>query len=331
MKTTFSPTRRSLVLALAAAGFAWSGAAAAADAAYPSHPVRLMVGFSPGGAVDNVARQLGQSLALKLGQPFVVENKPGATGTIAAEAAARAAPDGYTLLLGTQSTMVVAPGLFPKLNFKPLDDFIPISLVASVPLALVVNSSLPVKNVKELIELARSKNGGLMYASSGQGGPQHVASELLASMAGVKMVHVPYKGEANALNDLLGNQVPVMFGNLPTMLPYIHSGKVKVIAVSSLQRAEAAPDIPTIAESGLPGFEALTWFGLYAPAGTPRPVVDRLYTNVKQTLADPAVRKKLQAEGLTVVGSTPEQFRAYMKTEAVKWGKLIETAHIKAE
>jgi tripartite-type tricarboxylate transporter receptor subunit TctC len=331
MKATFSNTRRSLMLALAAAGCAWTCTAAAANDVYPAKPVRLLVGFSAGGAVDNVARQLGQALTTRLGQPFVVENKPGATGTIAAEVTAKSPADGYTLLLGTQSTMVVAPGLYPKLNFKPLEDFIPISLVASVPLALVVHPSLPVKNVKELIALARSKNGGLMYASSGQGGPQHVASELLASMAGVEMVHVPYKGEANALNDLLGNQVPIMFGNLPTLLPHIRSGKVKVLAVSSLQRAEAAPDIPTIAESGLPGFEALTWFGLYAPAGTPRPVVDRLVTAVTQSLADPAIKSKLRAQGLTIVGNNPDQFRAYMKTEMVKWGKLIETAHIKAE
>jgi tripartite-type tricarboxylate transporter receptor subunit TctC len=331
MKATFSNTRRSLMLALAAAGCAWTCAAAAANDVYPAKPVRLLVGFSAGGAVDNVARQLGQALTTRLGQPFVVENKPGATGTIAAEVTAKSPADGYTLLLGTQSTMVVAPGLYPKLNFKPLEDFVPISLVASVPLALVVHPSLPVKNVKELIALARSKNGGLMYASSGQGGPQHVASELLASMAGVEMVHVPYKGEANALNDLLGNQVPIMFGNLPTLLPHIRSGKVKVLAVSSLQRAEAAPDIPTIAESGLPGFEALTWFGLYAPAGTPRPVVDRLVTAVTQSLADPVIKSKLRAQGLTIVGNNPDQFRAYMKTEMVKWGKLIETAHIKAE
>jgi tripartite-type tricarboxylate transporter receptor subunit TctC len=330
MKTIFSTTRRKLVFAVAAAACAWTCAATASDA-YPSKPVRLLVGFSAGGAVDNVARQLGQSLGGKLGQPFVIENKPGATGTIAADLVAKSPADGYTLLLGTQSTMVVAPGMYPKLPFKPLEDFVPISLVASVPMALVVNPAVPVKNVKELIELARSKNGNLVYASSGQGGPQHVGSELLASMAGVRMVHVPYKGEANALSDLLGNQVPVMFGNLPTLLPHIRSGKVKVLAVSSLQRAEAAPDIPTVAESGLPGFEALTWFGLYAPAGTPRPVIDQIASAVKQSLSDPAVKNKLNAQGLTVVGSAPDQLRAYMKTETVKWGKLIETAHIKPE
>lgn len=289
------------------------------------------MGFSAGGAVDIVARQIGFALTPRLGQAIVVENKPGATGTIAADSAAKAAPDGYTLLLATQSTMVVAPGLFPKLSFSPLKDFIPISLVASVPLVLVTNPEVPAKNVKELIELARSKNGGLAYASSGSGGPQHVASELLASMAGVKMTHIPYKGEANALNDLLGNQVPVMFGNLPTMLPYIRSKKVRAIAVSSLNRAETAPDLPTIAESGLPGFEALTWFGLFAPAGTPRPVIDRIHAALVQSLADPDFKAKLRAQGLSVVGDTPEQFRAYMQTESVKWGKLIESAHIKPE
>lgn len=331
MKKTYCVKRRSVLVALAVAGLGCLGSVAAASDAYPSKPIRLLVGFSAGGAVDNVARQLGQGLSQKLGQPVVIENKPGATGTIAADAAAKAAPDGYTLLLGTQSTMLVAPSLYPNLGFKPLQDFVPISLVASVPLVLVVNPSVPVKNIKEFIELARARNGGLMYASSGQGGPQHVASELLAQMAGVKLGHVPYKGEALALNDVLGNQVPVMFGNLPTMLPHIRSGKVRAIAVSSLQRSEAAPDIPTIAESGLAGFEALTWFGVFAPAATPGPVVSRLEESIKQTLADPATKTKLQAQGLTVVGNSPDQFRAYMKTETVKWAKLVESAQIKPE
>jgi len=330
MKKLYSSTRRSLVLALAVAGCGWLGVAAADDA-YPSKPVRMLVGFSAGGAVDNVARQLSQGMSQRLGQSVIIDNKPGATGTIAAEAAAKSPGDGYTLLLGTQSTMLVAPSVYPKLGFKPLQDFVPISLVASVPLVLVAHPSVPVKNIRELIELARSKDGGMMYASSGQGGPQHVASELLAQMAGVKLTHVPYKGEAIALNDVLGNQVPVMFGNLPTLLPHIRSGKVRAIAVSSLQRSEAAPDIPTIAESGLPGFEALTWFGVFAPASTPRPIVDRLLNDINQTLADPATRSKLQAQGLTVMGNHPDQFRAYMKTETVKWAKLVESAHIKPE
>ncbi|MDB5824898.1 MAG: LacI family transcriptional regulator [Herminiimonas sp.] len=329
-----SPSRRRFTLLAAAtaatAATAFTGMASAADA-YPNHPIRLLVGFSAGGAVDIVARQLSFALTPKLGQSIVVENKPGATGTIAAEAAAKAAPDGYTLLLATQSTMVVAPGLFPKSSFSPLKDFIPVSLVASVPMVLVTNPSTPANNLKELIDLARSKNGGLAYASSGSGGPQHVASELLASMANVKMTHIPYKGEANAINDLLGNQVPLMFGNLPTLLPYIKAKKVRAIAVSSLHRAETAPDIPTIDESGLKGFEALTWFGVFAPAGTPRPVIDRLHANLVQSLADPEFKGKLKAQGLTLVGNTPEQFRAYMQTESVKWAKLIENAHIKPE
>jgi len=331
MKKPYSGTRRSVVFALAAAGCGWLGVAAAASDAYPSKPVRMLVGFAAGGAVDNVARQLGQGLSQRLGQAVVIENKPGATGTIAAEAAAKSPGDGYTLLLGTQSTMLVAPSVYPKLGFKPLQDFVPISLVASVPLVLVAHPSVPARNIKELIELARSKDGGLMYASSGQGGPQHVASELLAQMAGIKLGHVPYKGEAIALNDVLGNQVPIMFGNLPTLLPHIRSGKVRAIAVSSLQRSEAAPDIPTIAESGLPGFEALTWFGVFAPISTPKPVVDRLLNDINQTLADPAAKGKLQAQGLTVMGNNPDQFRAYMKTETVKWAKLVESAHIKPE
>jgi tripartite-type tricarboxylate transporter receptor subunit TctC len=327
----YSSIRRSLLVTLAAVGCGWVGSAGAANDTYPSKPVRLIVGFSAGGAVDNVARQVGQGMSQKLGQPVIIENKPGATGTIAADSVAKAAPDGYTLLLGTQSTMLVAPSLYPNLPFKPLRDFVPISLVASVPLVLVAHPSIPVKNVKELIELARSKNGGLMYASSGQGGPQHVASELLAQMAGVKLVHVPYKGEALALNDVLGNQVPIMFGNLPTLLPHIRSGKVRAIAVSSLERSDVAPDIPTIAESGLPGFEALTWFGVFAPANTPGPVVTRLQDDIKKTLADSATKTKLQAQGLTVMGNTPDQFRAYMKTETVKWAKLVESAQIKPE
>lgn len=331
MKKTYSGIRRSLIVTLAAAGCGWLGSVGAANDAYPSRPVRLLVGFSAGGAVDNVARQLGQGMSQKLGQPIVIENKPGATGTIAADAVAKAAPDGYTLLLGTQSTMLVAPSLYPNLPFKPLQDFVPISLVASVPLVLVAHPSVPVKNIREFIELARSRNGGLMYASSGQGGPQHVASELLAQMAGVKLTHVPYKGEALALNDVLGNQVPVMFGNLPTLLPQIRSGKVRAIAVSSLQRSEAAPDIPTIAESGLPGFEALTWFGVFAPAATPVAVVNRLQEDIRKTLADAATKTKLEAQGLTVMGNSSDQFRAYMKTETVKWAKLVESAQIKPE
>ncbi|MCZ2496478.1 tripartite tricarboxylate transporter substrate binding protein [Xylophilus sp. Kf1] len=291
----------------------------------------MLVGFSAGGAVDNVARQLGQALGLRLGQPVIVENKAGATGTVAADVVAKAPADGYTTLLGTQSTMLVAPAMYPKLPFKPLEDLAPVSLVASVPLVLVVHPSVPVRTVKEFIDLARERKGEWVYASSGQGGPQHVAMELLAQTAGVQLVHAPYKGEANALADLMGSQITVMFGNLPTMLPAIKAGKVRAIAVSSLQRSDAAPDIPTVAESGLGGFEALTWFGVFAPRATPQPVIERLHKDIVDSLADKAVQAQMRAQGLTLVGNTPAQFRAYLQTETVKWAKLVESAKVRPE
>jgi tripartite-type tricarboxylate transporter receptor subunit TctC len=321
-------SRRSLV------GFALCASLVPAIAlaqTYPAKPVKVMVGFSPGGAVDNVARLLSQSMSKDMGASFIVENRPGATGIIAAEQVAKAPADGYTLLVATQSTMVVAPSVFSKMSFDPVADFTPISLVASVPMVLVVANGVPVKNVQELIAYAKSQKGGLPYASSGQGGPQHVATELFASMAGLNMVHVPYKGEANAISDLLGNQVPVMFGNLPSLLPHIKSGKLRAIAVSSLQRSSAAPEIPTVAESGLPGFETLTWFGLFAPAGMPQPVVDRLNAEVKKSLASPDVHAKLVQQGLTVVGGSSAELKAYMKQEVPKWGKLLKNANIKPE
>ena len=298
---------------------------------YPDKPVKMLVGFSPGGAVDNVARLLSQSMSKSMGGSFIVENRPGATGIIAAEQTAKAPADGYTLLLATQSTMVVAPSIYPKMSFNPVTDFTPISLVASVPMVLVVGNGIPVKNVQELIAYAKKQKGGLTYASSGQGGPQHVAAELFASMAKLEMVHVPYKGEANAISDLLGNQVPVMFGNLPSMLPHIKSGKLRALAVSSLQRSPAAPDIPTVAESGLPGFETLTWFGLFAPARMPQPIVDRLNAEVKKSLAAPDVHAKLVQQGLTIVGGTSPELTAYMKQEVPKWGQLLKNANIKPE
>lgn len=302
-----------------------------AQSAYPDRPTTLLVGFSAGGAVDLVARQLGQALGETLGQSYVVENRPGATGTIAAETAARATPDGYTLLLGTQSTMVVAPGMYPNLRFDPIKDFVPVSLIASVPLVLVVHPSLPLHTVQDVIDYARKEKGGLNYASSGLGGPQHVSAELFSTMAGIEMMHVPYKGEANAITDLLGNQVPIMFSNLPTLLPHIRSGKLRAIAVSSLERAPSAPEIPTVAESGLPGFEALTWFGLYAPAGTPPEAVATLEQGVKKGLSNEALRAKMTEQGMKIEGTDSATFKTYMQAESVKWGDLIKKSGIKPE
>lgn len=328
------PTRRRTLRTLMAATMTMAcglhGAALAQDA-YPNRSTTVMVGFSAGGAVDLVARQLGQALSKQFEQPYVIENRAGATGTIAAEAVARAKPDGYTLLLGTQSTMVVAPSMYPNLRFDPIKDFVPVSLVASVPLVLVVHPSLPLHTVQDVIQYAKSKKGELTYASSGLGGPQHVSMELFNAMAGVKMVHIPYKGEANAITDLLGNQVPLMFSNLPTLLPHIRSGKLRAIAVSSLQRAPSAPEIPTVDESGLKGFEALTWFGLYAPAGTPQNVVSRLEQGVKQALTDSELRARMAEQGATLEGRDSAAFRQYMQAESVKWGDLIKKSGIKPE
>ena len=329
--TTIDPLRRRTLSAMLAAGLATLAGGAWAQDTYPSRSTTVMVGFSAGGAVDLVARQLGQALGKQFDQPYVIENRPGATGTIAAEATARAKPDGYTLLLGTQSTMVVAPSMYPNLRFDPMKDFVPVSLVASVPLVLVVHPSLPLHTVQDVIKYAKEKKGELSYASSGLGGPQHVSMELFNAMAGTQMVHIPYKGEANAITDLLGNQVPLMFSNLPTLLPHIRSGKLRAIAVSSLQRSASAPDIPTVSESGLQGFEALTWFGLYAPAGTPQPAVSRLEAGVKQALTDPDLRAKMAEQGATLEGRDSAAFRQYMQAESVKWGDLIKKSGIKPE
>ncbi|VFR31699.1 Tricarboxylate transport protein TctC [plant metagenome] len=333
-QTLAARSRRRLLGAALAGAFATPfmlGVTAQAADNYPSKPTTILVGFSAGGAVDNVARQIGQGLGTAFGQSYVIENRAGATGTIAAEAASRAQPDGYTLLLGTQSTMVVAPGMYPTLRFDPIKDFVPVSLVASVPLVLVVHPSLPLKTVQDVIDYAKEKQGELTYASSGLGGPQHVSMELFASMAGVKMVHVPYRGEANAITDLLGNQVPLMFSNLPTLLPHIKSGKLRAIAVSSLERSPTAPEIPTVDESGLKGFEALTWFGLYAPKGTPGSVVARLESGVKTALADPAMRSKMADQGMKIEGRDSAAFRDYMQAESVKWGDLVRKSGIKPE
>lgn len=308
-----------------------AGSSVQAQSVYPDKPTTLLVGFSAGGAVDNVARLLGQGLGQTLGQPYVIENRAGATGTIAAEAAARAQPDGYTLLLGTQSTMVVAPSMYPNLRFDPIKSFVPVSLISSVPLVLVVNPALPLHSVQDVIKYLKDNKGQVTYASSGLGGPQHVSAELFAAMAGVQMVHVPYKGESQAITDVLGNQIPLMFSNLPTLLPHIRSGKLRAIAVSSLQRSPTAPEIPTVAESGLPGFEALTWFGLYAPAGTPPAVVQKLEQGVKTTLADPGIREKMELQGMKIEGRDSAAFKIYMEAESVKWGDLIRKSGIKPE
>ncbi|MDB5859858.1 MAG: extra-cytoplasmic solute receptor family protein 30 [Ramlibacter sp.] len=300
-------------------------------AGFPDKPVKITVGFAAGGGADIVARQLGVQLGLQTGESFIVDNKPGATGTIAASAVAHAPADGYTLFLGSQSTMLVAPAIYPKLPFDPVKDFTPVSMLVSMPMILVVHPSVPAKNLQELIALARGDKG-LAYASAGAGGPQHVAGELFASLARLKLTHIPYKGEAPALTDVIGGQVPVMFSNLPAVMPYVQSGKLRALAISSAKRHPAYPDLPTVAEAaGLPEFEVLTWYGLFAPAGTPAAVAKKLQDETISALKTRDLSAKLADQGFSVVGSNQQQFSAFMKAEVPRWGKLVKDANIRAD
>lgn len=308
-------------------------AQAGADEAFPDRPLRLVVGFAPGGGADVVARLIGARASQALGQQVVVENRPGATGTIAADNVARSKPDGYSLFLGSQSTMLVAPSLYPQLPFSPLKDFKPVSMMVSMPLVLVVNPKLvQAKTVAELDEqIRKAGSGATTYASSGQGGPQHIAGELYSHRLKVAVTHVPYKGEAPAITDVLGGQVPYMFANLPVAMPYVKSGQLRALAVTSLKRDPNAGDLPTMAESGHDGFEVLTWYGIFAPAQTPQPVVDKLYGAVRASLEDPATRGKLSEQGFTIVGTDPARFSSFINQEVPRWASTIRDLGIRPE
>lgn len=322
-------TRRALLRASVAMAAAMAVPFAHADN-YPSKPIRIVVGFAPGGGADIVARQIGNQLSQQMGQPVVVENRPGATGTIAAANVAQSANDGYSMMLASQSTMVIAPSMYPKLPFDPLKDFVPVTQMVSMPLVMVTHPSVQASTVQDVIALARA--GKLAsFASSGAGGPQHIAGELLNSMGGIKLTHIPYKGESAALTDVMAGTVPVMFANLPVVAPLIKSGKLKPIAVSSLQRAPGLPQVPTVAETGLRDFEVLTWYGLFAPAGTPRSVTGKISDEVLQALKAPAIRDKFAEQGFTIVGANPDQFGRFMTAEVPKWAKVVKAANIRPE
>lgn len=316
-------------LALALSG----GSAAVMAQDFPSKPLRMVVGFAPGGGADIVARLVGAKMAENLGQQVVVENRAGATGTIAADNVARSPADGYSLFLGSQSTMVVAPSLFPSLPFKPEKDFAPVSQVVTMPLILVVNPALvDAKTVQELTDhIRKAGDGAVSYASSGQGGPQHIAGELYAHMVGTKVTHVPYKGESAAMADVLGGHVPYMFANLPVALPHISSGKVRPLAITSLKRDPKASQIPTLAESGFKDFEVSTWYGVFAPANTPKPVVDKLSKSIQTVLEQSEMQAKLSEQGFTVVGSDAAAFSGYVASELPRWSVVIRDIGIKPE
>ena len=306
----------------------WGDAAAQT---YPEHPIRLVVPFPPGGTTDIIAREVGQQLTQTLGQSVVIDNRPGAGGNIGSELVARSAPDGYTLLMCTVGTHAINPSLYAKLPYDHIADFAPVILVASVPNVLEVTPTLPVYSVADLIKLAKQKPGQINFASSGSGTSIHLSGELFKAMAGVDMTHVPYRGSAPALADLISGQVQVMFDNLPSSLGQIKAGKLRAIAVTSAQRAPALPDVPTIAESGLPGFEATAWFGVVAPAGTPPAVIARINRDLNQWLQTPDAREKLLAQGAVAEGDTPQQFAAYIRAETEKWARVVKASGAKVD
>jgi tripartite-type tricarboxylate transporter receptor subunit TctC len=298
---------------------------------YPSHPIHLIVPFAPGGGNDNVARVVGKQVTQILGQSVVVENKAGAGGTIGAETVARAAPDGYTIFLGGVGSHAINPNMMKNLPYDPIKDFAPVILLARAPLVLVAIPKLHVKTVQELIALAKKEPGKLDYASNGNGSSSHLAAAMFASMAGVDMVHVPYKGLSPALTDLLAGTVPLMFSSVVAILPHIKDGTLVPLGVSSDKRMDLLPNVPTIAESGLPGYETSSWYGILAPAGTPADVVAKLNAAMNKALADPEVQKTLSMDGAEPVGGTPQYFGDFIKREKQRLGEVIEKAHITAQ
>jgi tripartite-type tricarboxylate transporter receptor subunit TctC len=317
------------VLCVAIAALA--AANAVAQGAYPNKPVRIVVPFPAGGTTDLLARSAAQKLSEAWSQQVIVDNRPGAAGNIGSELVAKSPGDGYTLLMGTVGTHAINASLYAKMPYDHVKDFVPVILVAGVPNVLVVHPSVPVNSVQELIAYAKANPGKLNFASSGNGTSIHLSGELFKTMTGVQMAHIPYKGSAPALTDLLGGQVQLMFDNLPSALPYIKAGKLRPLAVTSTTRAPALPDTPTVAESGVPGFEASSWFGLLAPAGTPRDVVIKINGEVAKWLDSPDAREKLAAQGANVASGSPEDFTKHIQAETAKWAKVVKDSGAKID
>jgi len=303
----------------------------AAAQIYPSRPVRMIVPFASGGGSDTVARVISQALSASLGQGFVVENRTGAGGAIGADAVAKSAPDGYTLLLGSTSEIVHLVNVSTKVPYDPIKDFAPVGLVGSVPMALTVSEALPVSSVQDLVKLAKAQPGKLSFGSGGTGTTTHLAVELFAATMGIKMTHVPYKGSGAIIPDLLNGNLQLGMPLLPAILPQASSGKVKILAVSTARRAPSLPNTPTLQEAGVKGYDTTLWTGILAPAGTPREIVMKLNAAIVKALHDPAVKERFLSDGAETVGGTPEEFAALIGAELKKWGRVIKEAHIKAD
>lgn len=295
---------------------------------FPSKPVRIVVGFAPGGGTDFVARMIGQRLSEIWGQQVLVENRAGAAGTIGADFVAKAPGDGYTLLMGHVNSNAIAPNVFRKMPYDTLKDLAMVAYVGYVPNVLVLHPSLPAKSVKELIAIARARPGQLTFASSGTGSTQHLAGEMFMNLTGVKMVHVPYKGSGQAIQDLIGGHVSMNFDTMPPVLEHIRSGKLRALAVTTPRRASQLPDVPTLEELGLKGFEMTNWYGLMAPGSTPRALINQINADVNRVLKEPAIREKLQAVGTDIGGGTPEEFDAFLRTELAKYARLVKSTGV---
>jgi tripartite-type tricarboxylate transporter receptor subunit TctC len=313
------PTRRALL----ASPLALAAAPLRAQTGYPDRPIRLVIPFAGGGATDILSRLMADRMGELLGQPVVADNRPGAGGNLGADLVARAAPDGHTLVMGVVGTHAINPTLFPNIPFDPIRDFTPISLVATAMNVLVVNIDLPLRSVRDLIELARARPGQLNFGSPGNGSTVQLAGELFKTMTGTDMVHTPYRGAAAAMTDLLGGRIQLMFDNLPSAVPHVRAGRLRALAVTGAERSAALPEVPTVTEAGLPGYEATTWFALFGPAGLPPQVTARLNRVVHAALEGPQMRQRFAELGAEPAAGTPEELTALIRRDTEKWGRVI--------
>ena len=330
MKHSVKLSMVAFALTGALAGISGVAFAQAGTAPFPDKPLRIVVTFTTGGAPDTLARILSEKLSNVWGQPVIVDNKPGAGGNTGADFVAKAPPDGYTIVVGTVGTHSINPALYSKMPYDAVKDFAPITLLATTPNMLVIHNDVPAKNLKDFIALGK-KEGKMTFASSGSGTSIHVSGELFKTMTGIDMVHIPYKGRATAIPDVLGGRVTMMFDNMPSSLQLVREGKLRALGVTSRARSPAAPEIPTIAEAGLPGFDAVSWFALFAPANTPKAIVDKWQVEVRRILKLPDVAKRLADAGLDAVGGTPDELATYQKSEITKWAKVVKDSGAKAD